>query len=177
MHLSWADVKQGWVGYYGKFPCDIGSGTSFPYHCWTNIPKLEFLNSQGYSGGKGRLDLCWSAKCWSPKYKRYAGEGREGGGGSGFWFFTKTASGFGCTTGAFSYSSLHHKKCQDAGSDYGNPNIYNALDNIKVISTTVAIGWIEIHHSCNWLKWNQFRTTASWKMCTRKSRRKWGSGV
>ena len=40
-------------GYYGKFPCDIG--TSFPYHRWTNIPKLQFLNSQGCSG---TLSLC-----------------------------------------------------------------------------------------------------------------------
>ena len=74
-----------------------------------------------------------------PNTKDMQGRAR-GGGDSGFLFFTTTASGFGCTTGAFSYSSLHHKKCQDASSDYGNPNIYNALDNIKVKSTTVAIG-------------------------------------
>jgi len=44
---------------------------------------------------------------------------------------TTSERGFGCTTGAFSYSSLHQKKCPDASGDYGNPNIYNALDNIK----------------------------------------------
>ena len=55
---------------------------------------------------------------------------------------TTTASGFGCTTGAFSYSSLHPKKCQDASSDYGNPNIYNALDNIKV-NYCIEIYWLK----------------------------------
>ena len=51
------------------------------------------------------------------------------------------ATGFGCTPGAFSYSSLHHKKCQDPNiSDFGNPNIYNSLDKIKVKSSASTSG-------------------------------------
>ena len=37
--------------------------------------------------------------------------------------------GFGCTGNGFSYSSLHRRK--NAEADYGNPNIYTALDDPK----------------------------------------------
>ena len=152
--------------YYGKFPRDIGSGTSFPYHPWTNIPKLQFLNSQaGYSAVLSFDTQCSCRResfslrkmCFPISISDSPSEGvllhNEMVWGNcnkrqereietpilllktltfEFCFLTTTALGFGCTAGAFSYSSLHQKKCQDAGGDYGNPNIYNALDNIKV---------------------------------------------
>lgn len=36
--------------------------------------------------------------------------------------------GFGCTGNAFSYSSLHTKKCLEG--DYGNPNIYSSVNDV-----------------------------------------------
>ena len=38
-------------------------------------------------------------------------------------------SGFGCSGNAFSYSSLHRKRCLEV--DFGNPNIYTAVNDIK----------------------------------------------
>lgn len=42
---------------------------------------------------------------------------------------TTSERGFGCAGNAFSYSSLHRKRCLEV--DFGNPNIYTAVNDIK----------------------------------------------
>ena len=54
------------------------------------------------------------------------------------------AGGVCCTGNAFSYSSLHRRKCLEA--DYGNPNIYSALEeDVKLDNRTLENVYDEIN--------------------------------